>query len=274
MELPLGRPARLLLGAGAACALGWTLLAWALGNPLAPVLAAGLGLLVVAGTAALATELNERRRLQDYAQMEAYVSLVTALQPAQPLPATRHWAASPDVLKKTAELVLQRAPRLVVEASCGTSTVIIALCLRKLGQGGRVISLEHDPVYAEKTRRALRQQGLEDIATVLQAPLKPYDLGGQRYHWYDLAGLEPQTPIDLLVVDGPPGAQRKARYPAVPLLIDRLAPDAVVIVDDGARPDEREMVEDWRKAYGLQPHYLHFEKGAYVIGRGTPGELL
>ena len=110
----------------------------------------------------------------------------------------------------------------------------------------------------------------------MHAPLVPCKVDGRDHAWYDLLALPPDAgPIDLLVVDGPPGAmQKQARYPAVPLLIDRMAPDAVIVMDDGARPDEQAAVAEWTRRHNLQPHYLDFEKGAFVIGRAEPGHRI
>ena len=52
--------------------------------------------------------------------------------------------------------------------------------------------------------------------------------------------------IDLLVVDGPPGLLRpQARYPALPVLRERLSPGASILLDDTHRADEREIVRRW-----------------------------
>jgi hypothetical protein len=52
--------------------------------------------------------------------------------------------------------------------------------------------------------------------------------------------------IDLLLVDGPPGsAGTQARYPALPVLSDRLADGAIVVLDDFSRADETTIVERW-----------------------------
>lgn len=266
--MPQSPTVRALLAAGAMAWIGIAALALALGHPVATVLPLALGLLLVLGAVVLAAAFHDARRAQESRQLEAYVALVGALRPEVPLPATRGWAASPDFLKMVAELVLDRRPRLVVEASSGTSTVVIALCLRKLG-AGHVVSLEHDARFAQQTRRALAQQGLGDFATVVHAPLKRHLVDGRAHAWYDLDAMPmADLPIDLLVVDGPPGSvQANARFPAVPLLLQRLAPDAAVVMDDAARRDERAIVAEWVRLYKLQSRYLPLEKGACVLSR-------
>ena len=60
--------------------------------------------------------------------------------------------------------------------------------------------------------------------------------------------------IDLLVVDGPPAfadGLGLARHPALPVLRDRLAPDATVVLDDVERPGEQEVLRRWEDEFGL-----------------------
>ena len=71
---------------------------------------------------------------------------------------------------------------------------------------------------------------------------------GRRLSWYSGDALAAALPdrIDLLLVDGPPDLFGPGvRWPAVPLLRDRLGPGAAVLMDDGDRPAER------RAAFGL-----------------------
>ena len=60
-----------------------------------------------------------------------------------------------------------------------------------------------------------------------------------------LRGL--QEKIDFLFVDGPPGKlQPFSRYPALPVLMPHLSPDAHILVDDGLRDNEAKMIDLWR----------------------------
>ncbi|MDH5711928.1 MAG: class I SAM-dependent methyltransferase, partial [Gammaproteobacteria bacterium] len=77
----------------------------------------------------------------------------------------------------------------------------------------------------------------------------------------------PDVPIDILVIDGPPGfLQKNSRYPSLPLLFDRLSESCSVFLDDAARDDERELVAQWLIEYpGLQHAYHDFERGCSVL---------
>src|SRR5215510_16062551 len=139
-----------LLGVGV---IGW----WLLGEAalmILPVLSVMLTLMVLLEVyGRLSEKLSEtyrsleQQRNQDYRQIESFFSLCFTLEPRLPLPNTRGWAASPDLLKKITEVILTERPSLVMEASSGVSTLVIAYCLKQLGQG-RLISLEHDAKFA------------------------------------------------------------------------------------------------------------------------------
>jgi hypothetical protein len=211
----------------------------------------------------------EAGSFQDYRQIEALLSLQNTLKPSLPFPATRDWAASPDLLKTITEIILSEKPGLIVEASSGVSTLVAAYCLRQLGKG-RVISLEHDPKYAAITRSLIEFHGLQDIATVADAPLKEYRIKDQTWLWYDTNAFTADEPADLFVIDGPPSViQPLARYPALPLMHDRLAEHAVIVLDDGGREDERKIMASWNVEFpDLSAEFVDLEKGAFIIRKG------
>lgn len=214
----------------------------------------------------------EAGSFQDYRQIEALLSLQNTLKPNLPFPATRDWAASPDLLKTIAEIILSKKPSLIVEASSGVSTLVAAYCLRQLGKG-RVISLEHDPKYAAITRRLIEFHGLQDIAVVVDAPLKEYRIRDKTWLWYDTNAFTADEPVDLFAIDGPPSViQPLARYPALPLMHGRLAEHAVIVLDDGGRDDERKIMESWSDEFpGLTAEFADLEKGAFIIRKGGAG---
>ena len=82
---------------------------------------------------------------------------------------------------------------------------------------------------------------------MVDAPLVDVTLpDGSTSPWYDLAKLPDIGEIDVLLVDGPIGAiAEQARYPAFPLLADRLADGGLVVLDDTNRPEEQEVVRRW-----------------------------
>ncbi len=134
------------------------------------------------------------------------------------------------------------------------------------------MSLEHDERFAAISAANVAKHGLQNIATITRAPLKAAPLKavtiqGKSWLWYDVKQLEKLAPIDMLIIDGPPMAtQRLARYPALPLLFHRLSDDAVILLDDAGRKDEKEIVKRLLREFdGFCLEKIDTEKGAAVL---------
>ena len=206
----------------------------------------------------------------DLPQLEALQNLNALLPASEVLPATRGWAASPDLLLVLVDLVITGRPSLVVECGSGASTLWLALAMRKFKIDGRIIALDHDPVFGGKTRDLLARHDVSDLAEVRDAPLESYDLAGETYSWYARRAWEDLTGIDLLFVDGPPAATgHQARYPALPLLSGSLSPVATVVLDDLVVPDMQQVLRLWLDAHpDFTSAVLPLEKQAAVLRRG------
>ena len=203
-----------------------------------------------------------------YKEIQAYHELVRLIRPNGPLPLLRDWAASPDFLLQVAKYVLEEKPVRILECSSGASTLVLARCC-ELNGVGRVYSLESERKYADVTRGELIRHGVAGFATVVDAPLIGIGTDGGA-KWYALDELPHEyRNVDLLVIDGPPaGAQAMARYPALPLLIDRLAETCSIFLDDANRPGERATLEKWKREYPeFDVNIMSMEKGAAHLSR-------
>jgi predicted O-methyltransferase YrrM len=198
-------------------------------------------------------------------QMESYQFLRDRLNLRQGMPYTRDWSASPDFLKLIVEHCLEAKPLTVMECSSGLTTLMLARCCELNGRG-EVVSLENGAEYAVKTREHVARYGLVAQATVLDAPLEKQMVNGMEYAWY-ATDVIPERSIEMLVIDGPPGfIQKHSRYPALPLLFDRLADGCVVFMDDAARPEEKEIVAMWLAEFPkVEHHYVNTERGCSVL---------
>ncbi len=191
-----------------------------------------------------------RRHLDQLPSDTVYLERLLAqiADPSVPLPALGGWAATARTVLAMVEEI-QRAPGPVTILDCGSgsSTVLDALLLKQRGLGGHVYALDADAAFAEDTRGYLRAHGADEFAVVVDAPLIEVALAdGSTVPWYDLTRLPDIGEVDILFVDGPIGAlAEQARYPAFPLLADRLADGALVVVDDTNRRDEKEIVRRW-----------------------------
>lgn len=188
-------------------------------------------------------------------EVEALLQLYAWVKPNEPMPPSGQWAMNPQGLLALIALVRRNRPRIVLELGSGTSTIWIGHALASNGpvegngstMAGRLVSLDHDPGYAA------RSQELADLhsdemapAEIRVAPLTPLRLGTEEYFWYSREALKDITGIDMLIIDGPPGGTCPlARYPAVPILIDRLADGAMIVLDDATRDDEKAAAERW-----------------------------
>lgn len=201
-------------------------------------------------------------------QLESYVSLVSFLRPRHPFPAMDAGAVAPDFALLLSSHVIERRPEIVVELGSGVSTLVIGYLLERNGRG-KLISIEHDKKYLNYALDAVRRHQLTEHVEVVYAPLTHSCIAGQPRLWYDprfaqrfLAGS-----IDILLVDGPPAVVSElARYPAVPLLSEYLKKDALILVDDANRSDERQIVSRWlSECPQLEAQHVDTLKGTEVL---------
>ena len=206
---------------------------------------------------------------QTFRQLEALQTLNAVLPANDVLPATRGWAASPDLLAVLVDLVVAERPSLVVECGSGASTLWLALAMRRFEIDGRVVALDHDPVFGGKTRDLLARHDVGDLAEVRDAPLESFSLDGETYSWYARRAWQDLTGIDLLFVDGPPATTgHLARYPALPLLSGALSPVVTAVLDDLVVPDMQKVLRLWLDAYpDFGSEILPLEKQAAVLRR-------
>lgn len=233
---------------------------------LALALTAGVGGLAALGVVQyrlLLVQLEQERR-----HAQALAALHKVLPLRAPLPPLAGWAATPELAAVVLSEILACRPKRIVEAGSGVSTLVSGYALEMLDEGGKVVSLDHDAAFAAETRHQVARHGLSNVAHVFHAPLESATVNGRESVWYALDAVD-DTPIDLLVVDGPPYESRpRARYPAVPLLWKRLSPTAVIIMDDARRKDEQKSVAEWRRAFPeLRLEWVNSIKGIAVLRR-------
>lgn len=202
---------------------------------------------------------------------EAQVRALVNIRPlAGPLPLDLGgWAADPVMADTTVRVLLRRKPGLVVECGSGWTTLLIARCLEEMGHG-KVIAFEHATEFADRARRLLEGRGAGARAEVVHAPLEDRRIDGRAWSWYG-PGAESavNAPIDVLVVDGPPGhLASRSRYPAVPLLREHLAPACTIVLDDGCREDERWIARQWARELDTEPQLVRGGKGVWLLDVG------
>jgi predicted O-methyltransferase YrrM len=186
-------------------------------------------------------------------EAEAMIQLHQLIAPRHPTSSMGGPAIDPKAMLHIVELVLQNKPDLIVECGSGTSTLWLAYALERAGHG-RLITLEHSVAYAEPLREQLKRHDLETLVDFRVAPLENHVFGSESYEWYASSTISDIEGVQLLIIDGPPGTLAPmARYPAIPLLLPRLADSALVIFDDAERAGEIAIRKRWfEENVGLQ----------------------
>ena len=207
---------------------------------------------------------------QTYRQIEALLMLTKCLPLRHPLPPMRGSAVSPDLALLLYELVHTHEPALVVECGAGVSSLVLGYALESIGSG-RLIAFEHDAGQAQRTAALVRRHRLERQVEIVHAGLQEVRLAGEAWQWY---GPEVEETLvgqraGLVFIDGPPGSlQPLARYPALRRLSPFLAADAIIVLDDVARPDEWAITERWLRADPrLTLQRIAHEKGTAILTR-------
>lgn len=200
----------------------------------------------IAGQISTLDSRNDQRQITLLQEVEALHQLYQQRGFHGFFPLLGGWAMDPSGMLGTMRLAADLKPSLIVECGSGTSTLWLCELLERHGHGS-VVSLEHEPIYADATRNALRESGLEHRADIRHTPLEDRRIGDESFQWYSASSSDfEKGAIDLLLVDGPPGKSgHLARYPALPLLVDALADGAHIVLDDAGRPDEQESTARW-----------------------------
>src|SRR5699024_2695244 len=126
----------------------------------------------------------------------------------------------------------------------------------KKNKTGRFLSFEHNHSYFEKTKRLLEECELTEYVDLIYAPLEEVVLENESYRWYSLPydlidHMVGKGELDILLIDGPPAATNKqARYPALPMLRKYCNEETVILLDDAAREEEKEILDRWIKLMG------------------------
>lgn len=197
-------------------------------------------------------------------QLEAFLGIQSFLNHGERLPGMHGWPISPDFALYLIELIDSNDYDLILEFGSGTSTVLIAKTLARIGRlhHGKPatvqVAFEHLEQYHAQTLDNLKQSQLAEAVQLVLAPLQPYQApNGKTYSYYschatmtEVIQLLPATDLKvLMVVDGPPAATGPhARYPAVPAVLAELKSARIdILLDDYIRDDEKEIAQLWLK---------------------------
>lgn len=198
----------------------------------------------------------DRSESQNYQQLESYLQLLRILDLKGPLPTTRSFAASPDLLLELCRIISRAKPSLVVELGSGISTLIIG---KQIEAKAHFISIDHSADYASATRQLLQEHEVSNVKVIV-APLQ------DETNWYDPIEFKDVRDVDLLFIDGPPQSSGPDARHSATYFLDKLSPRATVIIDDAKRDSEGRLARIF--ASRMPNHVLRIldhEKGTALI---------
>jgi predicted O-methyltransferase YrrM len=168
-------------------------------------------------------------------------------------------ALAPSAVATILNDIIMNQRKLIVEFGGGISTIYVARLLAKR-KTGRLITIEHDMDWARTLQGMLESEGLSDRVSLVYAPLTDvkYSIDNKldTSQWYaeePIAIALGNDKIDLLIVDGPNPTDEDlySRYPAMPVLLNRLASSYMVLLDDSGRRGERKVIQVWEVLSGI-----------------------
>ncbi len=211
---------------------------------------------------------NTRGNIDVVRQVESLLQLYPrTVSSGIPMPPTGGFALDAHSLLHLLHLVRSKRPTRIVEIGSGTSTIWVGHLCQELGI--EMVSIDHLESYAKKTRDGLERHGLSGTVDLRLAPLQALEVEGETFNWYDIDAFSDLQDVDLLLIDGPPKATGpRARFPALPVLRDRLSPEATIILDDTNRKDEADILDSWRTHF---PEFIPRDQGLSRLGVLTRG---
>jgi hypothetical protein len=162
----------------------------------------------------------------------------------------------------------------IIEFGSGISTVLIGRLVKKNSLKTKILSVDHDESWLKVLSKLIENEKLEDIVSLLHAPLSENNLALENNKWYNLEVLTHSTKgfnYDMVIVDGPPAweaTKSKSRYPALPFMIDKLSGKYSIYLDDAHRVGERIILKKWEEDLGIKFEVTGGTLAYYYSGLG------
>ncbi|MBV2135366.1 MAG: class I SAM-dependent methyltransferase [Candidatus Thiodiazotropha sp. (ex Ctena orbiculata)] len=131
-----------------------------------------------------------------------------------------------------------RSQGAILECGSGATTLLVAMLCRSTDR--QFIVLEHNKTWHDHLQRILDYLGFSHV-TLIHAPLVDYE----GYRWYRIPRDLLIDKIALVVCDGPPSSNPGGRYGLLPTMIDHLAGDCTILMDDTHRRAEQHIIDAW-----------------------------
>ena len=183
-------------------------------------------------------------------------------------PVRTTWSIEPVHIQALIDILDETRPQNILELGCGISSYVIAAWVKENKQG-KFISIEHSASWADHTKHEAERFGILNEIDIKLVSLKPMECCKEYITWYDPSIVTTyMEKIDLLLVDAPPAVAPLTRLPAIPMLYEKLSDKAVILLDDGNRPGEKQVIQHWLTAYpDLEAELLVSASGLWIVRR-------
>lgn len=205
---------------------------------------------------------------EHYKRLDALFSIYNYVNHNTFFPNFVDWSISSDSAYLILKYFLESKDGIILDIGSGSSTFLFSL-ISKGKHSRRIISLDNDLYYYNKTKTLLQLNNTYDNIELYHVPLKTYEINQKEWIWYDISKIDFGTQkIAMIMVDGPAGnVQKNSRYPACALLEKYIRKDTVIILDDGHREDEKEVVNIWKDEFSLASKFYNTSKGLFVLSK-------
>jgi hypothetical protein len=162
----------------------------------------------------------------------------------------------------------------IIEFGSGISTLAIANLIKKNNLECNFISVEDNNEWFNYISSFLSRNDLQKNVKIIYAPLEKNNLALENNLWYSPQALKDNIKMnlkfDLAIIDGPAAWKPEiqlSRFPAVPYLINFLAEEFSIYLDDTDRNGENEIIKLWQKKYKMKFERINNTSSVCIKGK-------
>jgi len=161
----------------------------------------------------------------------------------------------------------------IIEFGSGVSTLAISNLIKKNNLKCSFVSIEDNKEWFDYINSFLSRNDLQKNVKIIYAPLESSDLALGDNLWYSMQALNncisKEPKFSLAIIDGPAAWKPKirlSRYPAIPYLINFLAEEYSIYLDDTNRKGEKEVFSLWHQKYNLKFEQINDTSAVCIKG--------
>jgi hypothetical protein len=162
----------------------------------------------------------------------------------------------------------------IIEFGSGISTLAIANLIKKNNLECDFISVEDNKEWFNYISSFLSRNNLQKNVKIIYVPLEKSNLALENNLWYSTQSLKDNIKtnlkFDLAIIDGPSAWKTEiqlSRFPAVPYLINILAEEFSIYLDDTDRNGENEIIKLWQKKYKMKFERINNTSSVCIKGK-------